>query len=59
MDILKLFMAVLLRAGSIEITHQGRRLRNYRDPQSRTPLTRSYLINVEVRIKWRCHTPSR
>jgi len=45
MDILKLFMAVLLRAGSIEITHQGRRLRNYRDPQSRTPLTN----NVQFR----------
>src|SRR5215211_7545493 len=45
MDILKLVMAVLLRAGSIEITHQGRRLRNYRDPQSRTPLTN----NVQFR----------
>ena len=45
MDVLKLVLAVLLRAGSIEITHQGRRLRNYRDSQSRTPLTN----NVQFR----------
>ncbi len=45
MDVLKLILAVLLRAGSIEITHQSRRLRNYRDPQSRTPLTN----NVQFR----------
>jgi hypothetical protein len=45
MDVLKLVLAVLLRAGSIEITHQSRQLRNYRDPQSRTPLTN----NVQFR----------
>ena len=45
MDVLKLVLAVLLRAGSIEITHQGRRLRNYRDHQSRVPLTN----NVQFR----------
>jgi len=45
MDVLKLVLAVLLRAGSIEITHQSLRLRNYRDPQSRTPLTN----NVQFR----------
>ena len=37
-DMLRLVLAVLLRAGSIEITYQGRRFRNYQDPQSRTPL---------------------
>jgi hypothetical protein len=45
MDVLKLVLAVLLHAGRIEITHQGRRLRNFRDPQSRTPLTN----NVQFR----------
>ncbi|HZI86834.1 MAG TPA: hypothetical protein VFD48_08365, partial [Pyrinomonadaceae bacterium] len=28
-------LAVLLRAGSVEVTHQGRRLRNYQDPPAR------------------------
>ena len=36
-DILRLVLAVLLRAGSIEVTHQGRRYRNQQDPQSRVP----------------------
>ena len=34
-EIVKLVLAVLLRAGSVEVTHQGRRLRNYQDPQAR------------------------
>jgi hypothetical protein len=34
-EIVKLCLAVLLRAGSIEVTYQGRRLRNYQDPQAR------------------------
>jgi hypothetical protein len=34
-DIVKLVLAVLLRAGAIEVTHQGRRLRNYQEPQAR------------------------
>lgn len=38
-DMLRLVLAVLLRAGSIEVTHQGRRLRNYQDPQSRAPFS--------------------
>jgi hypothetical protein len=38
-DVLKLVLAVLLRAGSIEVTHQGRRFRDHTDPQCRTPLT--------------------
>jgi hypothetical protein len=36
-DVLRLVLAVLLRAGSTEVTHQGRRYRNHQDPQSRTP----------------------
>lgn len=38
-DVIRLVLAVLFRAGSIEITHQGRRYRNYQEPQARTPLT--------------------
>jgi len=34
-EIVKLVLAVLLRAGSVEVTHQGRRLRNYQDPPAR------------------------
>lgn len=34
-EIVKLVLAVLLRAGNIEVTHQGRRLRNYQEPQAR------------------------
>ncbi|MGE5596927.1 MAG: hypothetical protein ACM3S1_12950, partial [Hyphomicrobiales bacterium] len=39
LDVLRLVAAVLLRAGAIEVTHQGRRYRNHQDPQSRVPLT--------------------
>ena len=38
-DILRLVLAVLLRAGSIEVTHQGRRFRGYQEPQAREPFT--------------------
>lgn len=37
LDVLRLVLAVLLRAGSIEVTYQGRRFRNHHDPQSRNP----------------------
>jgi hypothetical protein len=37
-DIVRLVLAVLFRAGAIEVTHQGRRYRNYQDPQARTAL---------------------
>lgn len=36
-EIIRLVLAVLLRAGSIEVTCQGRRHRDYKDPQSRVP----------------------
>lgn len=38
-EMLQLVLAVLLRAGSIEVTYQGRRFRNYQDPQARQPFT--------------------
>ncbi|MBI3948942.1 MAG: BREX system P-loop protein BrxC [Acidobacteria bacterium] len=38
-DVLRLVLATLLRAGIIEVTHQGRRFRNHQDPQCRVPLT--------------------
>ncbi len=36
-EVVRLVLAVLMRAGSVEVTYQGRRLRSYQDPQSRTP----------------------
>jgi hypothetical protein len=36
-EMVQLVLAVLLRAGAIEVTHQGRRFRNHLDPQSRVP----------------------
>lgn len=37
-DVIRLVVAVLFRAGSIEVTYQGRRYRNYQEPQARIPL---------------------
>ena len=37
-DMLRLVLAVLFRAGSIEITHGGEKFDSYQDPRSRTPL---------------------
>ncbi len=37
-DIIRLVAAVLFRAAAIEITYQGRRYRNYQEPQARVPL---------------------
>jgi hypothetical protein len=36
-EVVQLVLAVLFRANSIEVTHQGRRYRNYQDPQARAP----------------------
>ena len=38
-DIVRLIVAVLFRAGSIEVTHQARRYRNYQEPQARVPFS--------------------
>ena len=38
-DIVRLVLAVLFRAGAIEITHQARRYRNYQEPQARAPFS--------------------
>ncbi len=37
-DMLRLILAVLFRAGSIEITQGGEKFADYKDPRSRTPL---------------------
>ncbi|MCX6602115.1 MAG: BREX system P-loop protein BrxC [Acidobacteria bacterium] len=36
-EIVRLVVAVLFRAGAVEVTHQARRHRNYQDPQARAP----------------------
>jgi hypothetical protein len=38
-DMLRLVLAVLFRAGEIEVTYQGNRFHNYQDPLARTPFT--------------------
>jgi hypothetical protein len=38
-DMLRLILALLFRAGSIEVTYQGNLYRNYQDPLSRVPFT--------------------
>lgn len=38
-DLLRMVLATLLRAGAIEVIHQGRRFRNHLDPQCRVPFT--------------------
>jgi hypothetical protein len=38
-DLLQTVLAVLLRAGAVEVTYQGRRFRNHLDPQCRVPFT--------------------
>lgn len=37
-DMLRLILAVLFRAGSIEITHGGEKFDSYQEPRSRTPM---------------------
>jgi len=39
LDIVQLVLAVLLRAGAVEVTYEGRRFSSPQDPQSRTPIT--------------------
>lgn len=36
-DMLRIVLAVLLRGGAIEVTHQGRKYRNHNDPACRQP----------------------
>lgn len=38
-DVLRIVLAVLLRGGAIEVTHQGRKHRNHNDPACRVPFT--------------------
>jgi len=39
LDIVQIVLALLLRAGVIEVTYQGQRFRNHQDPRCREPLT--------------------
>jgi len=39
-DVIQLVLAVLLRGGAVEITHQGRKYRNHNDPACRVPFTK-------------------
>lgn len=38
-EVLRLILAVMLRAGAVEVTYQGRRFRGHQDPQSRVPFS--------------------
>lgn len=38
-EVVRLVLAALLRAGAIEVTHQGRRYRNHLDPLARAPFS--------------------
>jgi hypothetical protein len=40
-DMVRLVLAVLFRAGEIEVTYQGNRYHNYQDPVSRIPFTKT------------------
>ncbi len=45
-DVLRVVTATLLRAGRIEVTHQGRRFRNHLDPQCRAAFDRIPQFNA-------------
>lgn len=39
-DVIQLVLAVLLRGGAVEVTHQGRKYRNHNDPACRVPFSK-------------------
>ncbi len=39
-DMLRLILALLFRAGQVEVTYQGNRFHSYQDPQARVPFTK-------------------
>jgi hypothetical protein len=41
LDMVRLLLATLFRAGEIEVTHQGNRYANYQDPAARAPFTKT------------------
>jgi hypothetical protein len=47
-DMLRLVLAVLFRAGSIEVTYQGNRFRNYQDPLTRVPFTNTVAFRTSL-----------
>jgi hypothetical protein len=38
-EVVRLVLAVIFRAGALEVTHQARRYRNYQEPQARAPVS--------------------
>jgi hypothetical protein len=47
-DMLRLVLAVLFRAGSIEVTHGGEKFDAYQEPRSRTPLVNNVAFKSAV-----------
>ena len=47
-DMLRLVLAVLFRAGSIEVTHGGEKFDDHKDPRSRTPLVNNVAFKSAV-----------
>lgn len=47
-DVLRLVTATMLRAGAIEVAHQGRRYRNHQDPQCRAAFEKIPQFNSAV-----------
>jgi hypothetical protein len=41
LDMVRLILAALFRAGEVEVTYQGNRFASYQDPVSRTPFTKT------------------
>lgn len=47
-EVIQLVLAVLLRAGAIEVTHQSRRFRNHSDPLCREPFTKTQAFRAST-----------
>ncbi|MBV9123318.1 MAG: BREX system P-loop protein BrxC, partial [Planctomycetes bacterium] len=52
-DVLRLVLAVLLRAGVLEVAHQGRRFRSHTDPQCRAPFTSHTAFRAASFAPWK------
>jgi hypothetical protein len=52
-DVLRLVLAVLLRAGAIEVTHHGRRFHSHTDPQSRAPFASHTAFRAASFAPWK------
>ncbi len=47
-DMLRLVLAALLRAGSIDVSYQGQRFDSYQDPRCRTPFTNNVAFKAAL-----------